>query len=294
MRVCVSCNLTFQGENWTCPHCQQSPQNIDGFLALAPELAADMDHYDPQFHRELAQIETGHFWFEARNRLILHMLRKHFPETQNFLEIGCGTGFVLQELARTFPSIAISGSDLLSAGLGFAAERVPDATLFQMDARKIPFRDEFDVVSAFDVIEHIEDDQVVLKQMYQAVKPGGGLMISVPQHQFLWSVIDELSYHKRRYSRQNLITKVENAGFEVLQVTSFVSLLLPFMWLSRQKTVFNGEDFDLISEFRINPVINRILARFMHLEYLMLARAGFSFPFGGSLLVVAKRPTEME
>lgn len=290
MKVCISCNQTFQAEEWTCPHCQQSPPHIDGFLAFAPELATDAHHYDPEFHRALAQIETGHFWFEARNRLILHVLKKHFPETQTFLEIGCGTGFVLRELARTFPAMAIYGSDLLSAGLGFAAERVPGATLFQMDARKIPFRDEFDVVSAFDVIEHIEDDEAVLSQIYQAVKPGGGLMITVPQHQFLWSIIDELSYHKRRYSRDELVRKVEKAGFEILQVTSFVSLLLPFMWLSRQKTV--SQDFDLISEFRINPVVNWILARLIHLEYLMLAHAGISLPFGGSLLLLAKRPTE--
>ncbi len=77
--------------------------------------------------------------------------------------------------------------------------------MLQFDACAIPYKAEFDVIGAFDVIEHIEEDTAALTQMYQALKPGGGLLITVPQHRFLWSAVDEMSYHKRRYHRNELI-----------------------------------------------------------------------------------------
>ena len=100
-------------------------------------------------------------------------------------------------------------------GIDFANARVPDADLFQMDARQIPFREEFDVIGAFDVFEHIDQDQTVLEQMHAAVKPGGGIIVTVPQHRWLWSMVDEYSFHRRRYRRMELLQKVKAAGFEV-------------------------------------------------------------------------------
>ena len=78
-----------------------------------------------------------------------------------------------------------------------------------MDARRIPFEREFDVVGAFDVLEHIVEDEDVLGQMFKATRPGGGLLVTVPQHPFLWSASDEHAMHQRRYSRAELRRKVE-------------------------------------------------------------------------------------
>ena len=64
-----------------------------------------------------------------------------------------------------------------------------------MDARRIPFEDEFDVIGAFDVLEHIKEDEQVLVQMHRAVKSGGGIMLTVPQHMFLWSEQDVQAHH---------------------------------------------------------------------------------------------------
>ena len=207
---------------------------INGFLAFSPELATDTETYESDFFSLLVKVEPGNFWFETRNELIAWAMQRYFPNMQQFLEIGCGTGFVASNIQKRFPEASVSGSELLSNGLAFSRTRLPQATLFQMDARCIPFADEFDVIGAFDVLEHIPEDEIVLAQMFKAVKPGGGVVVTVPQHDFLWSVTDDFSHHQRRYSQQEMLQKMKRAGFTVQYCTSFVSLWLPMMWLSRR------------------------------------------------------------
>ena len=113
------------------------------------------------------------FWFRARNKLIIWALRRYFPNAATFLEIGCGTGFVLAGVRQAFPKLRISGSDIFTEGLVFARERAVSVSLFQMDARCIPFTEEFDVIGAFDVLEHIEEDVDVLRQMFKSTRVGG-------------------------------------------------------------------------------------------------------------------------
>ena len=157
-----------------------------------------------------------------------------------------------------------------------------------MDARRIPFEMEFNVIGAFDVLEHIDEDDVVLQQMFQATKFGGGIILTVPQHRFLWSVVDEYSFHKRRYTRKELMKKVKNAGFQIVCVTSFVSFLLPLMLLSRMKRQLSSDKFDSLAELGIGRIKNAVLENILTVERAFIKR-GFSFPAGGSLLIVAKR-----
>jgi len=292
MKRCLQCDTEFDGACWRCPACGYEPETVSGMSVFAPELAYQNDTYDARSFARLAEIESGHFWFEARNRLLLWLVQKYFPNPETLFEVGCGTGFVLQHLSEHLPHTMFYGSDLLLEGLRFAAYRVPDATLFQMDARQIPYRNAFDMLGAFDVIEHIDEDEAVLDQMFQAIKPGGGIIISVPQHQFLWSIVDDMSYHKRRYSKDELTGKIERAGFQVLMTTSFVSLLLPFMVLSRRrKTASVKTGFDRRMEFKLGPLLNTSLSRVMDFERLLI-RSGVSFRAGGSRLIVARRPVQ--
>jgi SAM-dependent methyltransferase len=262
---------------------------MNGFPALAAESANSGEGFHPDYFEQLAGLETGNFWFQSRNALILLLLKKHAPAPASFMEIGCGTGFVLSGIASAFPSAALAGAEIYSAGLEYAARRVPGAQFMQMDARNIPFESHFDALGAFDVLEHIEEDTVALWQMFAALKPGGILLLTVPQHPRLWSSQDERACHVRRYTATELKQKVASAGFEIVDNGSFVALLLPVMWLSRRFGKTGKESHqDPMAELRIGRIANLILSAIMSVE-LLLTRVGVRFAVGGSLFLVARK-----
>ena len=284
---CPGCTQLHDSQVETCEHCGFRPVEIDGHVAWAPDMAASSEGFKAEYFDHLARLEAGNFWFRARNALVTWALRRYFPAMGSFLEIGCGTGFVLSGVAQAFPDARLVGSEVYSAGLRFAAERVPSATFVQMDARRMPYEEEFDVVGAFDVIEHIAEDEEVLSNMHRAVRPGGGILLTVPQHPSLWSASDEYAHHVRRYTAREIHDKVRRAGFEVLRSTSFVTLPLPAMVLSR----FTHRDvakFDPVAELTVPAAVNSALEAALRLEHIAI-RAGLSLPVGGSRLVVARR-----
>lgn len=288
MKICCACYERFDSLGWICPHCSYRPKLIKNYLAFAPELAEVSEGYEPSFFAQIATLEANNFWFRSRNRLILWALQYYFPQAKNFLEIGCGTGFVLSGIEKAFPKLTCCGSEIVSTGLTFAAQRLARAELFQMDARHIPFENQFDVIGAFDVLEHIKEDPTVLAEMYRATQTDGGIILTVPQHPWLWSQADDYAHHVRRYRAQELKTKVERAGFKVARVTSFVSLLLPLMLLSRLQQRRPNPNYDATSELRIRGWMNAFFENMLRLELTMI-QFGISFPAGGSLLLVAKK-----
>lgn len=273
---------------WQCRCCGRAAPRRDGFVTLAPELAARNDGFEAAAFAGLAAVEAGHFWFEARNQLVQWLVRRYCPAAETFLEIGCGTGFVLAMLARRFPRMKLFGSEIFTTGLTYARQRVPHGALFQMDARDIPFHGTFEVVGAFDVLEHIDDDVRVLRNIADCLVPSGWLLLTVPQHRFLWSAADDYAQHKRRYGRRELVAKLEDSGFEVGYVNSFCTLLLPLMLASRRRRPRLDDDYDPLAELRVGAAMNGILRKVLDVEYLLL-RLGVRFPAGGSLVAVARR-----
>lgn len=288
MKICGTCGEHFEHSGWRCPVCFQEHLWVNGFPAFAPELAAVSEGFKENYFAQLAAHEASSFWFRSRNRVILWALRRYFPHIRNFLEIGCGTGYVLSGVKEAFPSLCLTGSEIFTAGLEFAAERLPGVELLQMDARHIPAENEFDVIGAFDVLEHIKEDEAVLSEMHKAVRhQGGGIMLSVPQHPFLWSQTDDYARHARRYRARELRSKVERAGFQILRLTSFVSLLLPLMMVSRLRQQ-KAQEFDALSELSLSRALNKTLESVLSVERMAI-QAGLSFPVGGSLLLIARR-----
>lgn len=235
----------------------------------------------------LAAAESSHWWFRARNRVILWALKKYVGEFDSFLEVGCGTAYVLEGVSQAYPSAKLNGSEYFEEGLIHARKRLPNAQFKQLDATRMSEESRYDVIGAFDVIEHIEQDELTLKNLATALKPGGSLLISVPQHQWLWSHTDEIACHVRRYSRQELVTKIKEAGLVVEHTTSFVSLLVPLMWLSRKQSQAKHDD-DPQAELKIPGWLNKCLEAVMKIEFALI-NAGLSLPAGGSLLVVARK-----
>jgi SAM-dependent methyltransferase len=288
MKICLVCQHRFEARGWRCPRCEAEPAQAEGKVLFAPWVAKARGGFKVEHFQELAALEADHFWFRNRNRLLVWALGKHFPAARRFLEVGCGTGFVLSGFREAFPRLELAGSELFLEGLVFARTRLPEVPLYQMDAVHIPFAAEFDVVGAFDVLEHVEEDQIVLSQLFQAVKPGGGLLLTVPQHPSLWSEADVRACHKRRYTREELVQKVEAAGFQTRRVTSFVTLLLPFLWVSRRRKRAAGNG-GANAEYQMNRVLNGFLEAVLRLETCLI-RWGGCMPAGGSLLLVAQKP----
>jgi SAM-dependent methyltransferase len=283
VKVCLACDTKFAAPEWRCPVCGSSPET-NGFLRFCDTGA---DSYHAELFEVLERVEDENFWFRSRNRLIQWALKRYFPNTRSLVEVGCGTGYVLAGLRDAYPSIELTGVELFSEGLRIAARRVPDAALLQADARRLPFEEEFDVAAVFDVLEHIDEDMTVLQQLARVLKPGGGLLVTVPQHPWLWSSADDAAAHQRRYTRTDLERKIRDAGFELVRMTSFVSLLLPAMAAVRRPRRADDE-YEFANEFRTGPQVNRALEAVMALERALI-RAGASLPAGGSLLAVARK-----
>lgn len=286
LKLCSFCGSVHNSENFNCPVCMRGPEIIQGFESFSPELAQFNNSFDPALYNILAEVEEKNFWFRSRNELLIWTLGKYFPNTENMLEIGCGTGFVLAGIKKRFPELSLYGSDIYISGLKFAHERIKKAQLFQMDSRRIPFVEEFDIIGAFDVLEHIEEDEVVLSQIHKALKKNGGMILTVPQHPSLWSHTDELACHVCRYDAGDLRKKVLQSGFEILRATSFVSFLLPTAVLSRK--IFKKSKSTAENEFNIGNDINYIFQRIMDLERLFIKK-GISFHCGLSLLIAARK-----
>ncbi len=289
MRLCLACERPFAADTWRCPACGFEPATVDGLPAFAPDRAADDEAFRGEAFAELAELELRHWWFAARSRLIVWALREYFPGARTILDAGCGTGAVLEAVGAAAPGLERSGGELLARGLAGAARRLGDAVaLVQMDAARIPFAEEFDVVGAFDVIEHIDDDEAALRSLHRALRPGGGLLLTVPQHPRLWTDADAYGGHRRRYTRADLAGKLVRAGFDPVRITSFVSLLLPLMATARIRSRAPTTPSEALAELRRADRLGGPLARVMAVERRMIA-AGANLPWGGSLLAVARR-----
>src|SRR5437762_562335 len=155
MRICLQCDTRFDGAGWRCPACGFVPAAAGEVALLAPGLAGDNVDDAAYLHDELAAAQSRHFWFEARNRLIIAAIRRHFPGARSFLDLGCGTGGVLAAIGRERPDLDLAAGDALLAGLAFAKRHAPRASFVQLDIRRLPYEREFDVIGVFDVLEHL-------------------------------------------------------------------------------------------------------------------------------------------
>jgi SAM-dependent methyltransferase len=270
----------------------QAVQEIAGVKCFAPALAQAEQTYPAEAFARLVQLEANSFWFRSRNRIIVRMFRKYLrePARPRVLEIGCGTGFVLSAL-RAQGRFDLVGAEQHVAGLVWARRRLPDVEFVQLDARRLPYEAAFDAIGAFDVIEHIPEDEEVMASVHRALRPNGLFIVTVPQHAWLWSAADDQAHHQRRYSRADLRTKLELQGFKVRFCTSFVFALLPLMYLSRSRRKSSGDapagEVDC-AELSLPAALDRLMELGMRLDEGLIA-AGVSLPVGGSLLMVAQR-----
>lgn len=296
--ICLRCGQAIKlqpsgpwvDRNLICDACGWRPDRQDGFALLAPELAALGSDYDPAGFARLSAAEPWHFWFAPRARLLGQLIQRHFPVAKAFLEVGCGTGYVTGVVAGLRSWERLMGAEVSADGLAHAARLLPrHVELVQMDARALPFRGAFDVIGCFDVLEHITEDREVLAGFARGLKPGGGVVLSVPQHMWLWSNADVQAQHKRRYARGELEEKCRAAGLEVVSSVSFASLTLPIMMASRiipRRGMVSDGGTD---EMRPPAWINASLRFLLQCE-VTLSLGDVRWPLGGSRVVTARKP----
>jgi SAM-dependent methyltransferase len=266
---------------------------IEGIRCYAPDVALDCADYPSDGFDVTAALQARSFWCRTRNRVIRQVFERFTDRSRplDVLEIGCGIGGVIDSLRR-LTNLRLTGSEIYIQGLRYARAKMPHAEFIQLDATEIPFRDAFDVIGAFDVLEHIEEDELVMSQAHAALRPDGLFIVTVPQYQWMWSTLDELVNHKRRYGRRELADKLQRAGFEVAYATSFVTALFPFMLITRLRGRGKRPSGDTKTEFAewvILPGPLNILCDWMSRLDEAVLKLGATLPYGGSLLVVARR-----
>jgi SAM-dependent methyltransferase len=266
---------------------------VDGIKCFSPEVANDYADY-PESGFDLTNKDAdSSFWVSSRNRLFKNLVLRHLSSKgkTKFLEIGCGTGDFIRNIVK-IENIEITGSEVYLKGLQYAKKNLPNVDFIQFDVTQGNIDDQFDLIAAFDVIEHIENDSAALKNINQMLSEDGVLIVSVPQHMFLWSKLDEIVKHKRRYSRNGLVSKLQENSFDISYTTSFVFALFPLMVLSRifDKGRSNSKSDDAALEKRVkfSNVLNWLFDLVMRIDEILI-RLGISLPFGGTLVVVARK-----
>ena len=252
--------------------------------------------YNPAFFDTLIEAEDHHFWFRHRNEVIeavLTSLVSQLPDGYRVLEFGCGTGNTLRALERACARGQIVGMDLYHQGLRIARRRVGCA-LVQGDVARMPFAGTFDLIAAFDVLEHLPEDGRVLRDLRQHLGAGGLLIATVPAHMTLWSYADEAAHHCRRYSPEQLRGVLLSAGYTVQYVTQFMAPLYPLVWLGRRLAASKGrvtgrqEPFEMLSrELKVVAGWNQLVSMLLKVELPRL-RAQKTLPIGTSLLAIAR------
>ncbi len=251
--------------------------------------------YDPKNFEILFATEDRHFWFRARNQAISALAGQVVAQLSpgyRVLEMGCGDGNVLRFLERTCLTGTVVGMDLYGEGLRYARSRT-SCPLVQGDVRQSPFGKTFQVVGIFDVLEHISDDNRVLSDLWDLLEIRGTLLLTVPAYPSLWSNVDELAGHCRRYKPGELRSKLEAAGFAIEYLTPYMASTLPLMWLSRRSkagtTTGSAHALELArQELRVVPVLNEIIAWVLSWEARWMVKRR-QLPFGSSLLAVARK-----
>jgi SAM-dependent methyltransferase len=233
------------------------------------------------------ELEESYWWFIARNRVILNVVEKmtNLSQDDEVLDVGCGTCGFAKLLSLNHKVVGLDTSEI---ALEYCKKRgLKDLYLsfiadFPKEQRNIK------VVTALDVLEHIEDDFGAVRDIYNLLPQNGKIVATVPAYQFLWSFHDVVHKHYRRYTKKRFVSLLKSAGFEIEYATYFNTFLfLPAIFkrlLDKYTVPLKSEEYaiEILPNF-----INKLFAKIFEYEKHFIPK--IKFPFGISILVVASK-----
>jgi SAM-dependent methyltransferase len=241
---------------------------------------------NPEEYAQLFKLGQTHWWFVGTRDILCASLRGYASANTRILDVGCGSGLMMSRMSNTG---SVFGVDSSEAALRHC-KNIGLSGICRGDAETLPFKAEtFDLIVAADLLEHCEDDQGVLAEFNRITASGGTLLISVPAYRGLWSAHDIALHHVRRYSKQELMRKVETAGFGINRTSFFNTLLfapvaVERLLFERPGRVRPKEGIKYYENLRL---LNKILLTALRLEKWFLNFG--TLPFGLSILVIASK-----
>ncbi|MFA4942209.1 MAG: class I SAM-dependent methyltransferase [Patescibacteria group bacterium] len=238
-----------------------------------------MDYRD---FRKFKQKAEEHFWYKARGILINNLLNLALPKnnpTQKIIEIGCGTGIQLPLLAQFGE---VEGLDLVPKSIEQVKKSGFTGRVFDIETENLE-KNSADVISCFDVLEHLKQDDLALIKIAQALRPNGIFLFSIPAIPWLFGPHDQAAHHYRRYSRKDIKKKLESAGLEIKMIRHWNSWLLPMIITIRLiKKIINPKDQANSDTKPLPKFTNYLLYQILALETKLNGK-GLVLPWGLSL-----------
>jgi len=237
-----------------------------------------------ELYQEMYSLERQHWWFLARREILTGLISYYLPQGQ-VLDVGCGTGFILEELQQSSSKYDAWGVDNSEPAIAFCQQKNLTHITQGILGHSNLVEHSFDMVMFLDVIEHLDEDEQVIKLAKDYLSANGTLLITVPAYQFLWSAHDQIHGHKRRYTKKKVTELLHNAGYEVAYISYFNTLLFPLIAIAR--LLGNLRDRRQASDVNLPPpLINQFLHQIFRWERHFLPY--LSFPFGVSIVCIAK------
>lgn len=243
-------------------------------------------------YEKIKKQQNVHWWFSAKKEIVKALWQQycHPSKEDRVLDAGCGYGFFMEALED---DCQVYGFDMSEDAVEWCQQKFGDHVKQGFLPSDIPFSDgTFNTIFALDVIEHIDRDDLALSSFNIKLADGGVLVLTVPSSMKLWSYNDAVCMHKRRYEREELMEKVQQAGFEVVKCSYYNSRLYTPIYIVRKlKNLFHVEKDDLPSEIK-DDWINRTLFKIFVGEKEQLMTKDYSR--GVSLILVARKMRHLE
>ncbi len=241
---------------------------------------------DRQTYERMREMQADHWWFRGKRKILAGLIGAlDLPKDAKILEVGCGPGGNLPMLKQFGEVVGLEPDE---ASRTYAARAMGVRVEGGLLPDGLPFEPEsFDLICAFDVIEHVDEDQASVAALARLLRPGGYMATTVPAQPWMWSRHDELHHHKRRYTMAPYRSLFDAAGLTTLRASYFNTLLFPPIAAIRALKMLTGSkaaDDDSIP----SPPVNSLLSAVFGAELGWLKHA--SLPIGVSIVLIARRP----